>query len=365
MSKEKRIAALVPNILGVSPGQRVRIEMWEKYLNAAGWRVEYFPFEDELLHKVFYKQGNAAAKISGLIRCYQKQLKVIQNKFSADVVFIYREASLVGPAILERKMAKQGLPIIYDVDDPIFLPYRSPVNGWRSLLKFSRKTHDIFRLSSRIIAINDLIGDYAATYNPNVTVVPNCVDTDRVQPQNSRINMDKTARLVFLGSQSTMQNLTEIAQPLKRLQSKYKAPFLIIGAGHADLEGVDFEMRQWSPETELSDLQEGDIGLAPVNDSPWNTWKSSFKMIQYMAVGIPVVARRISSNDEVIEDGVNGFLAETMDEWHDRIEILINNPELRRKMGEAARRTILEKYSLRSQMPRVIEVFENVLKRAD
>jgi glycosyltransferase involved in cell wall biosynthesis len=361
---KKKIAALVPNVLGFSPGQRVRIELWAKHLENAGWIVEFHPYEDDDLHEIFYKKGNILGKGRGLARCYQKQLSLTLNKISADVIFIYREAALIGPALLERIAARQNIPIVFDIDDPVFLPYRSPVNGWASLLKFSKKTHSLFRLSTHVIAINRLIGDYALQYNSNVSVIPNSIDTEKYKPRSTeKVNYSNAGvNLIWIGSHSTMPNLSEIAEPLKKLQAEHKSPLIVVGAGKADLEGVETEMRQWSAETEINDLQSGDIGVLPLNDSLWNNWKFFFKTIQYMAIGIPVVARRMGSNGEVIQDGVNGFLVETMDEWYDRLKLLINNPELRIKMGANARQTVLEKYSLSSQIPRVIEVFESAIE---
>jgi glycosyltransferase involved in cell wall biosynthesis len=365
VSKEKRIAALVPNVLGFSPGQRVRIEFWENFLKDAGWKIEYFQFEDESLHEVLYQQGRSLTKLTRLLGCYGKHFSQALSKFASDIIFIYREASLIGPALSERLIARQKIPIVYDIDDPVFLPYKSPVNGWASLLKFPKKTHKLFQLSTQIIAINNLIGDYAANFNEHVTIIPNCVDAEKYKPVESEKKAgQKEVKMVWIGSHSTMQNLVEIAAPIKKLQAENACPLLIIGAGNSNLDGVDVEMRQWSSETEVGDLQEGDIGLLPVNDLEWNNWKFFYKTIQYMAVGLPVVARKIGSNEEVIENGVNGFVVESEREWFDKISLLIKNPEMRRKMGENARKTVLEKYSVTSQMPRMVEIFEKVLRQS-
>lgn len=361
-SATKRIAALVPNILGTTPGQRIRIELWEKYLKEAGWEIEFFPFENESLHEVLYEGGNSLSKALHIVECYQRQLSRVWKKFSSDVIFIYREASLIGPSFLERLAARQKIPIIYDIDDPVFLPYVSPTNGLLSLLKFSKKTHKLFELSSQIIAVNKIIGDYAAKYNPNVAVIPNCVDMEQYKPRERReLNSgERKVRLVWSGSLSTMPNLLEIVEPLKRLQSKHESPLLVIGEGESNLKEIRVEMRQWSAATSVRDLQDGDIGLLPLKDLKWNHWKYFFKAVQYMAIGIPVVARRIGSNDEIIQDGVNGFLVETLDEWYNRLDLLMTNHELRLKMGIAARQTAVEKFSLQKQMPQMVKIFDDV-----
>ena len=361
----KRIAALVPNVLGVSPGQRVRIELWSEYLRRAGWQVDFYPFEDDRLHAILYEPGHALPKVSLLARCYLRQLARVVKGPPCDVLLIHREAALVGPALLERLAARLGVPVVYDIDDPVFLPYRSPMNGWFSLLKFSRKTHTIFRLSDHVIAINQRIADYAARYNPSVSVIPNCVDVERYRPVEKAAG--GPARLVWVGSHSTMPNLESIAAPLARLQAGSDFVLRVIGAGQVSLPGVRAEVRQWSAETEVADLQGCDVGLLPLPDMPWNHWKLFFKMVQYMAVGLPVVARRMGPNGEIIEDGVNGFLVETEDEWHDRLRTLLEDRPLRERMGAAARRTAVERFSLQEQMPRMVEIFERIWKhnRAD
>ena len=355
----KRIAALVPNILGVSPGQRVRIESWAEFLKEAGWAVDFYPFEDSRLHDILYESGHAPAKAARLVQCYLRQLRLVSHGPPCDILFIYREAALIGPALLERLAKRRRVPIIYDVDDPVFLPYRSPMNGWFSLLKFPRKTYTLFRLSSHVIAINQLIATHAAKHNRAVSVIPNCIDIERYQPRPKAPGA--SVRLVWMGSHSTMPNLATIAGPLKRLQETHQTLLRVIGVGDVGLPGVTTEMRQWSATTEVSDLQDCDIGLVPLTDLDWNSWKFFFKTVQYMAVGLPVIARRLGSNSEIIEHGVNGFLVETQDEWYNCMRQLATDHKLRLQMGAAARATVIERYSTQKQMPRMVSVFEKVL----
>ena len=126
----KKIVALVPNILGVSPGQRLRIEAWAERLPEYGWEVDFYTFEDKDLHEILYKKGNHLAKAVGTMRCYIKQTKSIISKPECDLVLIYREACMIGPAILERLVRKWGVPIVFDLDDPIFLSYKKS-RKWR------------------------------------------------------------------------------------------------------------------------------------------------------------------------------------------------------------------------------------------
>ncbi len=358
----KRIAAFVPNILGTSPGQRIRIETWAQHLQDFGWAVDFYPFEDHSLNEVFYTSGHTLKKASRLASCYMRQMRSILDKPSCDLILIYREASLIGPAILERLARRLQVPIIYDIDDPLFLPYHSPTNGWFSLLKFSRKTHTLFSISDHIVSINRIIGDYAAKYNPYVTVVPNFLDTQYFCPLEKP---KQEPRIGWIGSLSTMPNLASIAQPISQLQRETGVPVRIIGVGQANLPGVNVEVKQWSAATEVADLQECTVGLVPLNDLNWNPWKFFLKTVQYMAVGLPVVARRMGSNCEIIEDGVNGFLVETEREWYDRLRLLTTDAELHLRMSKEARKTAVEKFSIQAQMPRVAEIFDQVMQRSN
>ncbi|HWA98652.1 MAG TPA: glycosyltransferase family 4 protein, partial [Pirellulales bacterium] len=227
-------------------------------------------------------------------------------------------------------------------------------------LKCSRKTNSIFRLSDRVIAINGLIGDYAAQRNHSVSVIPNCVDTAKYVPAPRLA--DATVRLVWMGSHSTMQNLKSIAGPIRRLQALGNVPLRVIGAGDPGLPDLQVETHQWSADTEIDSLRDCDIGLVPLPDHPWNQWKFFYKTIQYMAMGMPVVARRMGSNSEVIEHGVDGFLVDDEAQWYESLQTLIADRSLRQRMGAAARAKVIERYSFESQMPRMVDVFEQVLQ---
>jgi glycosyltransferase involved in cell wall biosynthesis len=361
----KKIAAFVPNMLGVSPGQRLRIEAWAKRLVDFGWDVEFYPFEDKPLHDIIYAKGNNLSKAIGFIRCFLKQSKTVITKPKCDVVLIYREASLIGPAILERIIKTWNVPIVYDIDDPVFLPYNSPVNGIFSKLKFSKKTHHMFKFSNHVMSINGIIGNYAQKFNKNVTVIPNFVDINIYKPSARQEGAEnvKDIRIGWTGSVSTIQNLVRIQKPLQILQKKYGVKVRLIANGETQIDGVELEQKAWSADMEVPFLQECDMGIVPLLDLEWNPWKFYLKTIQYMAVGLPVIAHKMGSNASVIENGVNGFVVETEEEWIEKLSLLIENPELRIKMGKEARKSAIEKYSTEVQMPRVAQVFNDVYKQ--
>jgi glycosyltransferase involved in cell wall biosynthesis len=360
----RRVVALVPNVVGTTGGQRTRVERWLRYLEDAGWRTEVLAFEDERLLARLHQPGHHAAKAAGVVRCWWAQWRATRATAPADVVVIYREAALLGPALIERWAMNHHRRAIYDVDDPIFVPYRSPTNGWISLFKFAGKVPRLMARADRVTVINETIAAYARKHNDHVSVIPICVDTDALRPGDPRPD-DAEPVLVWIGSHSTLQNLRSIEGALVQLARRIPFTLRVIGAGTYELPGVRVDMRQWSPDTEADDLAGGDVGLVPLLDLPWNRWKYNFKTVQYLAAGLPVVARAFGSNVEIIDDGVNGFLVETEAEWVDRLHLLLTDVGRRRDMGRRARALAVERYSLANERPLVVSVFEEVAASGD
>ena len=135
-----RILAIVPSLYDTSPGQRYRLEQWEPILKKSGVEIEYAPFETDELRSVLYKPGNFGAKLSAVAKGLGRRAREITEVGKYDAVYVFREAALLGPAWFESKIARSGVPMVFDFDDAVFVPYRSPSNGYLSYLKFPGKT---------------------------------------------------------------------------------------------------------------------------------------------------------------------------------------------------------------------------------
>jgi len=355
-----RVAALVPYHTDFCAGQRFRIELWAKHLKDRGIEVEYFPFASPTLTSTLYSQGRRFEKAQRMLRCYLDQVHRVLTATRPDVVFIYREAALIGPALIESLSSRWKIPIIYDIDEPMFIPYVSPRNGRINALKWFSKTHSLFKMSDHVLAVNKLIGDYAARYSRQVSIVPMAVDTDRYHPAVKPAELSPP-RIGWVGTLTNQPNLELVAEPLAKLQQTHKTVLRVIGDEALTLPGVELEFIPWSYDREVSQLQECQIGIVPVKPSTWSPWKFFFKLIQYMSVGLPVVATPTGSNVEIIQDGVNGFLANSPGEWHDRLVTLLDNPDLRASMGKAARKTAEEHFGLTQQIDVIEKVFRSAI----
>jgi glycosyltransferase involved in cell wall biosynthesis len=350
-----KIAALVPYHKDFCAGQRFRIELWARHLEQRGFEVEYFPFTNPALTNILYSSGRKLQKGRGILRCYWEQLHNVLGASRPDVVYIYREAALIGPALIERLTKRWKVPIVYDIDEPIFVPYVSPRNGRFNRLKFFSKAHTLFEMSDHVMAVNQAIGDYAKNYARRVSIVPMAVDIDRYRP--SPAPQPDALRVGWVGTLTNQPNIELVTEPLARLRQSHGTILRVIADEPMTMPGVEVEFIPWQYEIEVPKLQECQIGIVPIKPSTWSPWKFFFKLIQYMSLGLPVVATPTGSNLEIIEDGVNGFWANSADEWYERLRQLTENPELRRSIGEAARRTVEERFSLTKQIDYVENIF--------
>ena len=353
-----KVVAIVPYQADFCAGQRFRIELWARHLKERGIEVEYYPFATHALTEVLYSPGRMWQKAGLLARCYVEQLRRVLSVSRPDVFYIYREAALVGPALIESFVSRLGVPVIYDLDEPLFVPYVSPRNGQLNKLKFFSKVNKLFAMSDHVLAVNEAIAEHARRYARRVSVVPMAVDTERYSPAPEGRQL-APPRICWVGTFTNQPNVELIAEPLSRLQREREAVFRVIADEPLELDGVDVEFIKWSFEREVPLLHECQIGVVPVMPSGWAPWKFFFKLIQFMSLGLPVVATPIGSNLEIIEDGVNGFLAKDAGEWHDRLGRLLDDAELRRRMGAAARRTAEAKFSLTKQIDFMQNVFQN------
>jgi glycosyltransferase involved in cell wall biosynthesis len=345
-----------------SPGQRFRIEQWEPWLRQRGVEITYAPFENELLHAMLYQTGNLGGKLAQVSRGFARRWSLINSVRQFDAVYIFREAALLGPAFFERMIKKRRVPIVFDFDDAIFVSYRSPSNGYLSYLKFAAKTKTICRLASHVMVGNSYLAEYARQFNSNVTIVPTTIDTEKY---SVRTNPPSDVPIIgWTGSFSTVQHLDTLRSALQKLAQREKFRLRVIGTPEYRLDGVEVEALRWRSESELDDLRPIDIGVMPLPDDAWSKGKCGLKALQFMALGIPTICSPVGVNTEIIQDGENGFIADTEQDWVDKLGRLLGSVDLRQQMGQAGRATVDRKYSAIAQAPRVYEVLESIASGA-
>jgi len=333
---------------------RFRVEQYLPYLDKEGIEYDIRPFVSSRFYKILYSKKQRAKKIIYFIQSFFNRILDVIRLRRYDLVFIHREACPFGPPIFEWLIYKFKKPIIYDFDDAIFLQNYNLANRFYRFLKFPSKTKEIIKMASMVIVPNVFLKEYTGKFNEHVYIIPTPIDTDKF-----KIAAKSPNKLVigWVGSFTTASYLKVVFNAMQQLSKKYDFVLKVFGAGEIiSIPGVKIENHDWHLKEEVEYFQSIDIGIYPLIDTLWARGKAGFKAIQYMAVGVPVVASSVGMVKDFIEDGVNGYLVKTEEEWVEKISKLIEDSNLRRSIGLAGRKTVEEKYSLKLNAFKFLEV---------
>jgi glycosyltransferase involved in cell wall biosynthesis len=149
-----------------------------------------------------------------------------------------------------------------------------------------------------------------------------------------------------MGSPSTAQYLKVMEPALHSLRRWVPYRLMVVGSDAAPVNGVPISIVKWSEQTEVASLMNFDIGVMPLFDNPWERGKCGYKLIQYMATAMPVIASSVGANKQIVDHGVNGFLCETANEWEKALGALVRDAGIRRRFGLQGRATVDQRFSL-------------------
>jgi len=270
-----------------------------------------------------------------------------------DAVFLHKKTLNIFDAYYLRKYAKK---IIYDFDDAIMYDNNRPEKTCR---KRQCHFHRTAALADLVIAGNEYLASHARRFNANVAVLPTGLDLSAYNISMTR--KDNKIRLVWIGSRPTLPHLKQISPALEEIGSQFGDVILkIISDDFFDLQNIPVEKHPWSLISEAAELIGCDIGLAPLEDNNFTKGKCGFKILQYQAAGLPVIASPVGVNAELIRNGTNGYYAATITDWADKLSSLIKDISLRTRMGQSARQTVLS-FDLDVIGPRLVSLIKNTV----
>lgn len=356
--KHQSVLFLVPYPLGKAPSQRFRVEQFLPYLKKADIRYSIKTFMDERTWNVLYNKGSFFLKAFGIIKGFLKRwITVLFRSPFYSFVFIHREAAPLGPPVFEWVMAKLlRKRIVYDFDDAIWIPNTTNENRFIGWMKAFWKVKFICKWSYKVVCGNEYLCNYAKQFSGNVVYIPSTVDTEKYH--NTIKNYSNSDPVIgWTGSHSTMKYLNSLTQVFEKFLKNRNAQLVFISDKQPALPNLKFQYIRWNEKTEVEDLMKLDIGIMPLQNDKWSEGKCGFKLIQYLSLGIPAVASPVGVNKKIIENGVNGFLCETDEEWVTAIEKLIKDTEFRKQMGGAGKIKIEKEYSLQSQLLVFLNLF--------
>jgi glycosyltransferase involved in cell wall biosynthesis len=342
---------------------RYRVYQYLPYLRSHGVDYVVSPFMSKRLYALAFQPGRHLAKGMSSLAAILGRLGWLLQARRFDLVYLQRECLPFGPPVLERAFRRMGLRTVFDYDDALFIFKSSERNPLVSKLRRPEKVLEIFQTVDCVLAGNDYLRDQAAQYCKDARTFLVAEDTCRVTKRPSHRQTERPV-LGWLGSTSTEKYLHLIAPALREVARRYPGMILrVVGGGRFHCDAVTVEHHEWSLESEVSLLHNFDIGLMPLPLEEWSRGKSGGKARTYMAAGLPAVCTRIGFNGQLIQDGKTGFLVETMEEWTSALVRLIENMELRQRIGDAARREVEERYSLERLGPEFVKILREVATR--
>ena len=361
----KRILYIVPHRLGRSPGQRFRCEQYLEILRSEGFSITYSNIISKTDDRYFYSYGHYLRKILIVFKAILIRLFDAIRAHRYDIIFIYREAFMMGTTLFEHLLKWSGKPIVFDFDDAIWLNDISDGNKNLGWLKNPSKTDRIIQYSSLVLAGNAYLAQHAKIFNPHVEIIPTTIDTSYHIKTKTNFNSQKPVCIGWTGTATTLKHFQTALPVLIKLKNKYrdKIFFKIIVDVPFEVPQLNLVATIWEKEKEIEQLEDFQIGIMPLPDDDWSKGKCGFKGLQYMSLEIPTVVSPVGVNTEIVRDGENGFLASGPYEWMEKLSALIDNPELRERIGKNGRNTVLQRYSVISQQNRYIELMKKTAQK--
>lgn len=359
----KKILFLVPYPIGESPSQRFRFEQYFHVLAKAGHQFHIQTFLDAGNWKLFFQPGKPVSKAFALLKGFARRWIVPFHALSYDVIFIHRETTPIGPPVLEFILAKiLRRKLIYDFDDAIWLTDRKNEALLLKILKWRSKVSTICKWAYKVSCGNEYLRSYALQFNKSAHYIPTTIDTEYVHNRDLVTPSEKNDAAVSIGwtgSHSTLKYLEALEPVLQQLEKDHPdVETIVICDKKPDMQLKSLRFIPWNKTTEAADLMTIDIGIMPLPDDEWAKGKCGFKALQYMSLGIPSVVSPVGVNTTITQHGVNGFLAGKNEEWISALNTLINDRDLRTRMGASGRKTIVDHYSVSSTSSSFLALFE-------
>jgi glycosyltransferase involved in cell wall biosynthesis len=349
---------LLPRYSSKGASTRLRSLQYRPYLEGAGFDMTVHSlFDDDYLEAVYRGKGIGLGYAAYLGR----RLRSLRAARSFDLVLLEKEALPFIPWWIEKGTLRGARRLVVDYDDALFHRYdmhASPII--RAML--GGKIDGVMARAEMILAGNSYLADRArAAGARRIEHVPTVVDLD-LYGVTRRPSEDGRPRIGWIGTPETWQRFGQpMRAMLERVAKRHDAVIRVVGASASPERSGPFEYLPWSERDEVALLQGMDIGIMPLDDTPWSRGKCGYKLIQYMACGLPVVASPIGVNSRLAIEDVTGLLATSEAEWEAALSRLLGDPDLRARLGAAGRSLVEREYCLQVTGPRMAGLLSSLL----
>jgi glycosyltransferase involved in cell wall biosynthesis len=273
-------------------------------------------------------------------RSFFPRRNLLRRADQYDAVILQRK--LLDPIDI-RLLKSTAKKLFYDVDDAVMFHSHpvGPIERWRT----QRRFRSVARAVDTVVAGNDYLAGLFRAAGANAVVLPTVVDPAHYMQKSHAPTTAPT--LVWIGSKSTLRYLADFTPTLAQAAAQIPGLRLVTIADATLLDPpIPTEHIPWSEQTESSSLIRADIGIAPTPNDPWTLGKCGFKIIQYVAAGLPAIASPVGANRQIILQNETGILADTANEWISALATLAADPAKRQAMGAAGRKRVEDQFSI-------------------
>lgn len=358
--KQKRVLFICPYPENVAPSQRLKFEQYYPSFRGEGFQITTSSFIDEAFWKIIYKPGNFWKKAIHTLTGYARRIGDLFRIRQYDIVYIHLWVTPFGPPLFEWLYRKVAKKVVYDIDDLVYLGnVKSKAHPLVTLVKGRAKPIFLMKTSDHVITCTPYLDAFVKKYNRNTTDISSTINTQRYTPKTNYESHNKIT-IGWSGSHSTAKYLHLLDDVFIALANQYNFKLLVMGDENFTLPGVEVEAIPWNESYEIDVIRKFDIGVYPLPDEEWVLGKSGLKALQYMALGVPTVATAIGTIHRIIHHNENGFLVQSKEDWKSQIIALINNQELREKIGQQAVLTVKESYSIDANKEKYIQILNGL-----
>lgn len=365
INKPKKILILCPSPKGTAATQRLKYEQYLEQLEGQGYAFTISSFQSRRFWEIIYKPGRVLEKIFWTGIGYLRRVFDLLRAPFYDAVFVNLWVTPLGLPIFERLLFLFNRKVIYDIDDMIFITQQDHIrSNIFQKMKGRKKPVVLIRHSKYVIVCTPKLEEIAMGINKSKRAIDisSTFDTERFVPVTS-YRQNEITTIGWTGTHSTIPFLETLQPVLAELSRRRKIKLLVIANKEYHMKDVPTEYIPWKEETEVTDLHRFEIGLYPIPANEWSLGKSSLKALTYMAIGIPVVATAYGTNFRIMRDGMQGFLAKDDNDWLEKLTRLVDDVQLRERMGRAGRKTVEDLFSVRANFPKYLQVFKTVTEQ--
>jgi glycosyltransferase involved in cell wall biosynthesis len=297
------------------------------------------------------EQAGIEVEVAKLPSGWRARRKLFRHGREFDCVLLQKR--LLRPS-LARSLRQFAKRLVYDFDDAVL--YHSPSSDNPESATRRKRFESTVGAADVVLAGNAFLKELAEPFAQDVRLLPTALDPRKYdEAVAAHVAEEEGIVLGWIGSKSTVDYLCQLREPLERIGAEYANVRLRVVCNEFPIfENIQVEAKEWSKANEAADVAGMDIGLAPVGDDPWSKGKCGLKMLQYLAASKPVVCSPIGAQTEIVQDGVNGYWASDADEWYERLKTLIDSADERKRMGDAGRKHLEERYTIAANAPALI-----------